>query len=221
MNIKTYIIVCGFSLYASGCTPVKEPQSLLKTEQKSTNVLYSFFRSFANPNEKLSIENIFNQMKSTTENARFVSTQLLASSRSLQKDFVKPSHPRVLLTFNRSTTMHSEQIDYWPKLFFGYAEDADQLEAIGFDESKGEFEFFVVDNFSKRSASDIENVSPVSKFECDFCHQNDGPIFAIDPWSETNSMHESLVLIQQGLKQRGHKGYNYLGVPIESDFVLS
>ena len=136
---------------------------------------------------------------------------LVPDGRSLVRDQTSFEQPRVLLAAGAAPgagapggtiTRH--------RLFIGYAEAADELEVISWNEAAGRFEFQVVGNYRA-------GTTPVLRYAqrgfCFTCHQSEGPLFPRRPWGETN-VHGAV----SGAIVRARKAYpgeKYHGAPLQ------
>ncbi len=183
---------------------------------ESVSVFLAFVRGISAQNETLTIDKLLLEL--ARQSGRQVSSQLMSPSRSLQQGAISHAMPRVLATIERPRGMATATKDWYAKLFFGYAESVDQLEVIAWNEERGEFEFLVIEDLSKKTPVDVRKVVAEPIENCSGCHQNKAPIFGMDPWSETNSNDEVSRAIRQALSSRHMSTTSYFGVPTVTSF---
>ena len=70
------------------------------------------------------------------------------------------------------------------RLYLGYQPVTDSVEVISYNEAAGRFEFQVVADYR---AGGAPTVYYTDRAVCIGCHQNHAPIFAGEPWEESNS----------------------------------
>ena len=70
------------------------------------------------------------------------------------------------------------------RLYLGYQPSVAAIEVISYNESAGRFEFQVVEDYRPGGTP---RVYYAERAICLGCHQNHAPIFAIQPWDESNS----------------------------------
>jgi len=70
------------------------------------------------------------------------------------------------------------------RLYLGYQPVTDSIEVISYNEAAGRFEFQVVADYR---AGGAPTVYYTDRAVCIGCHQNHAPIFAGEPWEESNS----------------------------------
>jgi len=113
---------------------------------------------------------------------------LIPKGRSLQRDHADFDSPRIIVAFDANTTKSSEGGDKLTpfvkdRLYLGYAEKSNQIEAISYNEAAGRFEFEVVKDYRQGGKAAVEYAS---RSLCTRCHHNGAPIFSPAPWPETN-----------------------------------
>ncbi len=95
-------------------------------------------------------------------------------------------HPRVVVGVD--SEHHGDGEERFPnlkdRLFIGYQEAINAMEVISYNEDAGRFEFQVVTNYKPGQTPVVEYVD---RSLCTGCHQNNGPIFSVPPWDETNN----------------------------------
>jgi hypothetical protein len=182
------------------------------------SVFFQFLGSMAESEQTLSIEKVVRHLHGDGESSPNLSSQLLSSSRSLQSDHVSVGMPRILLTFARPQSGQAAFARWYGQLFMGYAESVDQLEVISWNPGLGKFDFFIVDQLQQQTVSSIKRMTTEHGSTCDGCHQNQGPIFSMDPWTETNSNSDVVNAIRSALRTRGLNRDAYMGVPVEVQF---
>ena len=114
-----------------------------------------------------------------------ISSSALPLSRSIQRPVDMSFHPfkfpRFLIGANSNNENISENIQ--SRIFIGYLEPKDQLEAISYNREAGRFEFQIVTNYSKPKS---RKVYYVERSKCLTCHQGQTPIFSDVPWQDTS-----------------------------------
>lgn len=140
-------------------------------------------------------------------NARTVPI-LVPIGRSLQRFAADPfyfRYPRILLAADTvSETSNSPSLA--GKLFVAYAERANQLEVISFNDAMGRFEFQIVRNYGPGVQPEIYYAH---RDACVACHAGRVAIFPDFPWLETNSTIEIAAAIEKDT------GPEYLGIKVK------
>ena len=117
----------------------------------------------------------------------------LARPRGLDKELSTFTLPREIISFNpengglssnpvRGT--HADKLVSSPKLFMGYVPRSKKLEIIAWNQTKKQFDFILIKNYSPNGEPEI--VYP-KRDKCLSCHQHGGPIFPRFPWTEISS----------------------------------
>lgn len=136
---------------------------------------------------------------------------LVGFSRSLQRRTTSPSTPRVLLAVDNESDpqMSKRGLLLRDRLFLGFSEKAKRIEVISYNEAAARFEFQEVLDYEPGK---IPKVVYSKRVLCTSCHQSHGPLFMIEPWTETNGAIESPV---PRMIFEAHEGAaSYHGVPI-------
>jgi hypothetical protein len=126
-------------------------------------------------------------LQSTT--TRPLQKVLIPLGRSLQRNAASPhffKFPRAIVVAeaNPISIPGKPLIVLKDRLFLGYQPQAEAIEIISYNEKAGRFEFQVVENYSP---SGTPKVYYANRSTCLGCHQNHAPIFAVQPWDESNS----------------------------------
>ena len=130
------------------------------------------------------------QLESSVDNGKHsgVRQLLIPIGRSLQRNASAPEFfrfPRVVVALQGEPRAEAggiaEVLEY--RLFIAHQPGSGSLEVISYNDSAGRFEFQVVDDY--RSGREPQ-VRQANRRLCLSCHQNEAPIFARRPWSETN-----------------------------------
>lgn len=109
---------------------------------------------------------------------------LIPFGRSLQKNAADLKSPRIILAAPGAFAGDSCEIPQNNTIFIGYAEQANSLEVISFNDKAGRVEFQIVKDYAEGKKP---KVFYANRTLCLTCHQNGGPIFTPDPWLETNN----------------------------------
>jgi hypothetical protein len=92
--------------------------------------------------------------------------------------------PRVVVAVDEEPTYpNSLLLNLKNKLYIGFNERAEILEAISYNEDEGRYEYQVITDYA---AGKVPKVSYANRSLCLSCHQNQTPIFSRGPWSESN-----------------------------------
>ncbi len=89
------------------------------------------------------------------------------------------------------------------RLYLAYQEQAQSVEVISYNDAAGRFEFQIVEDYAPGKTP---RVVYARRTLCLSCHQNQGPLFAVRPWSESNANREVAAELQT-------IGRRYHGVP--------
>lgn len=107
---------------------------------------------------------------------------MIPHGRSIQAPHSDDKDPRIVLTISQQNP--KEPLLAHGRIFIGYARKANQLEIIAYNEEAGRYDFQIMTDFRPGG---LPQLSTPSRTLCTTCHQGGGPIFSIDPWSETSS----------------------------------
>jgi cytochrome c553 len=132
---------------------------------------------------------------------------LIPLGRSLQRVAGGPDyfvHPRAVVAFVGDVGTSVQVRD---RLYLGYQEQANQLEVISYNEALARFEFQVVSDYR---AGGRPVLRQAARRMCISCHQNQGPIFSRQVWSETSA--NPVV----GTRLSEHRS-SFFGIPARSD----
>lgn len=105
--------------------------------------------------------------------------------------------PRVVLGFDQDSVNGTDKLNMNMKgrMYIGMNEKAKLLEVISYNDEAGRYEYQIVRDYESGKTS---HVTYTSRQLCLSCHQNQTPIFAQAPWSESNanpSMQEGLARV--------------------------
>ncbi len=109
---------------------------------------------------------------------------LIPLGRSLQRVAAGPdyfAHPRAVVAFVGDVRTSVQVRD---RLYLAYQEQANQIEVISYNEALARFEFQVVSDYR---AGGRPVLRQAARGMCISCHQNQGPIFSRQVWSETSA----------------------------------
>jgi hypothetical protein len=132
---------------------------------------------------------------------------LIPLGRSLQRVAAGPDyfvHPRAVVAFVDDAATSVQVRD---RLYLAYQEQANQIEVISYNEASARFEFQVVSDYRPGRRPVLRQAA---RGMCISCHQNHGPIFSRQVWSETNANPGV------GARLSEHRG-SYFGIPARSD----
>ena len=105
--------------------------------------------------------------------------------------------PRIVLAVDGEPRIeNSLLLNLKNKLYLGFNERAQILEAISYNDDEGRFEYQVVHDYAEGK---IPRVTYANRTVCLGCHQNQSPIFSRGPWSETNANPEISELLKKNL----------------------
>ena len=123
---------------------------------------------------------------------------LIPLGRSLQRTAAAPdffAYPRVVVAFDREGKAHAaDGLMLKDRLYLGYQEKADLIEAISYNEAAGRFEFQLVKDYR---AGGTPRVVYASRMVCMSCHQNGAPLFSRQQWDETNANPQVAALLER------------------------
>lgn len=132
---------------------------------------------------------------------------LIPLGRSLQRVAADPdyfAHPRAVVAFVGDVGTSVQVRD---RLYLGYQEQANQIEIISYNEALARFEFQVVSDYR---AGGRPVLRQAARGMCISCHQNQGPIFSRQVWSETSANPAV------GTRLSEHRS-SYFGIPARGD----
>ncbi|HSA81915.1 MAG TPA: hypothetical protein VLE23_13955 [Geminicoccaceae bacterium] len=113
-------------------------------------------------------------------------TVLIPLGRSLQRHAAEPDYfasPRVVVAVTDDRGAPNRPL-LRDRLYLGYHERAEVIEAISYNEVAGRFEFQLVEGYGPDGAP---QVTYGERFVCVACHQAHGPIFPTAVWNETSA----------------------------------
>jgi hypothetical protein len=119
-----------------------------------------------------------------TNRERCTHAVLIPLGRSLQRVAASPNffaHPRIVAAVTEEGSGGQALRD---RLFLGYQDAQGVIEVISYNEVLGRFEFQIVKNYREGAQP---QVFQGRRAICLSCHQNHGPIFSRQVWSETNA----------------------------------
>jgi len=135
---------------------------------------------------------------------------LIPKGRSLQRHATTEPfrYPRVVMAALSDGKGTADDLGFLAKdrLYVGYVESANQLEAISYNPDMGRFEYQIIDNYGPGLEPKVRYAS---RPFCLACHQNESPIFSNPGWDETTANPK----IQEQLL-KNIKADRYLGIPI-------
>lgn len=112
---------------------------------------------------------------------------LIPVGRSTQRFKTDFKFPRAVTSGNFDLPAQAaDENDLIPtgQIYLAGAERAQQAEAISYNDHAGRFEFQIIRNYGRGLTPTVEYAH---RAFCISCHQNEGPIFPLFPWSETNT----------------------------------
>ncbi|MGH8530320.1 MAG: hypothetical protein ACRETN_10885 [Nevskiales bacterium] len=110
---------------------------------------------------------------------------LIPDGRSLLKAYADFEKPRIVVaaTAKPAYSDHDFGTVYRGRLFFGFVENAAEIEVISYNEAAGRFEFQLVKDYCEGC---VPRIVYAKRAICTTCHTGSGPIFPTRPWEETN-----------------------------------
>jgi len=102
--------------------------------------------------------------------------------RSLERKITDYSNPRVLLQFSVPTESFPFESN---EIFIAYTPGNEELQIIARNHETDVFDFKLVTQYGPGKKPLVQN--PFSRGLCISCHQNHGPIFPEQPWSESDA----------------------------------
>lgn len=114
---------------------------------------------------------------------------MIPRGRSLRRDSESPeffNYPRIVVAVEGEPVEKEDQAGLLLKgqLFFGYNHQSEIIEVISYNPKAGRFEFQEISNYKLGGTPKVEYAN---RQICLSCHQNAGPIFSREPWSETEA----------------------------------
>ncbi|MDP9142345.1 MAG: hypothetical protein M3O62_16345 [Pseudomonadota bacterium] len=133
---------------------------------------------------------------------------MIPAGRSLLKAQADFTLPRVLVAadYQAPATPASLGLNTRGQLFFGFVENAREIEVISYNEAAGRYEFQLVQDYA---ADGARRIVYARRAVCMTCHQGGTPIFPQRPWNETNAQPD---IAERIVAARGAEPY--LGVPV-------
>ena len=133
---------------------------------------------------------------------------LIPLGRSLQRNAASPhffKSPRAVVAAeaNPAPVPGEPLVVLKDRLYLGYQPSAAAIEVISYNEAAGRFEFQIVEDYRSDGKS---KVYYAERSICLGCHQNHAPIFAIQPWDESNSNPSVSILLRR-------EQLNFYGIP--------
>lgn len=137
--------------------------------------------------------------------SRLPRTVLIPDGRSLLKADADFERPRVVV----ATDMRPPEgallpADFRGRMFLGFTEGANEIEAISYNPAAGRYEFQLITDY-------CEGCNPrlvyAKRAICLTCHQGAVPIFPVRPWEETNAQPDVAAAIAAA------RSSPYLGLP--------
>jgi hypothetical protein len=139
---------------------------------------------------------------------------MIPRGRSLLKAQADFDRPRVLVAADFQAPDTEAALGLAPRgqLFFGFVEDAAEIEVISYNEAAGRYEFQLVQDYREGGQPRIVYAR---RAICTTCHQGAAPIFPQRPWSETNAHPE---ITRRIVEARGPEPYMQvpLAVPLST-----
>ncbi len=134
---------------------------------------------------------------------------MIPLGRSLLKAQADFEHPRVLVAADFQAPNTDASLGFAPRgqLFFGFVEQAAEIEVISYNEAAGRFEFQLVQDYREGG---VPRIVYARRAVCTTCHQGVAPIFPQRPWNETNGQPE----IASKLAQARQSEMPYLDLPL-------
>lgn len=94
-------------------------------------------------------------------------------------------YPRIVVGVDEETNFeNSLLLNLKNKMYLGFNEKAQVIEAISYNEELGRYEYQVVNNYGEGKTPEV---TYANRSLCLSCHQNQAPIFSRGPWSESNA----------------------------------
>ncbi len=117
--------------------------------------------------------------------------------RSLVRSHTDLNHPRYVTEF--SYLSNGLKGGFLPLLYLGFTPNTQQIEVISWNDLERIYEFYLVENYGSPSAKVVRP----ARGTCTACHQNGGPIFPRDPWTEMEGSSQFSLSIKISDKQPG------------------
>ncbi len=126
-----------------------------------------------------------------------VVASIFPHGRSLERNVTDYEKPRSLIAFNLAPPSKPAQF-----VFIAYTPGNQGLQIISRNQKAKGYDFKLVNSYANGKTPEI--VTPPSRGLCTSCHQNGGPIFSVNPWSESqNSPDVAKRLVETGSKLDG------------------
>jgi len=141
-----------------------------------------------------------------------VAGALLPRGRSLQRQAAVPHQfkfPRAVFAVTAPPSLGAPLLR--DRLYVGYVESSNQLEVISFNEDLGRYEFQLVRNYGPNLTP---KVTYAPRELCLSCHQNQSPIFSVNPWAETSGGSR---IVAEMIRAARDNADHYLGIPLSAD----
>lgn len=142
-------------------------------------------------------QQVLNRLSDYTGNPDSVKVAMFPMGRSLQRSAAVDDlrvvssldpyfiFPRVVVGVDEETTHeNSLLLNLKNKLYLGFNQKAEVIEAISYNEELGRYEYQVIKNYA---AGKTPQVTYANRGLCLSCHQNLSPLFSRGPWSESNA----------------------------------
>ena len=159
-------------------------------------------------------EEIETYLRATT--TRSLQKVLIPLGRSLQRNAASPhffKSPRAVVAAeaNPELVPGKPLIVLKDRFYLGYQPSAAAIEVISYNEAAGRFEFQIVEDYKLGA---VPKVYYAERAICLGCHQNHAPIFAIQPWDESNSNPSvSSFLLREGDSFYGIPSFTGIDIP--------
>ena len=131
---------------------------------------------------------------SLNRDANRVKSALFPLGRCINRYAAAPeyfAYPRVVLAVDSENTAASESGHLFLKdqLFIGYQRKTGSMEVISYNSEAGRFEFQQISDYDGKQTPTVKTAE---REICTSCHQNEGPIFPMGRWEETDYNQEVL-----------------------------
>lgn len=136
-------------------------------------------------------------LKSNSSDSAGVKVTIFPMGRSLQRNAAIAGSnqpfsfdpffrfPRIVMGVDGEPTHeNSLLLNLKNKIYIGFNERAEILEAISYNEEEGRYEYQIIRDYAPGKTP---KVSYANRSLCLSCHQNQTPIFSRGPWSESNA----------------------------------
>jgi hypothetical protein len=129
--------------------------------------------------------NLYQVLKSKIASAPSVSESPAAcpvpDGRSLVRKEASFTDPRFVVAFPESIRTVGDHPQGVPPTFIGYAPLSNELEVISWSKAELKYQFLLVKNYKDGGTAEVQKADPSV---CLSCHQQGGPIFSRQLWSE-------------------------------------